>query len=245
MHKQLKSKTTEVERTTAESALEYMSTEEGERDILNPEGYTPILKCTNYTEKQFIREFNSRISMYVSKVIQDDTFVKKNLEIYRMTNSCYREICKDLEDNKRTKDFFHGENSDAVTKTDWYALSDPIPFLPFLILLDFFNLLGTIESKERLVHGMYDVCKIQVHKRLQNKSCHMLKKIIEKVMGEKLPRRLDAFRERTRQLLDEHLEITARHELFNTLLKQIKSMNDRVIELQDCLNLNAFSKQDS
>lgn len=250
VHETLLSKTTELERETAKSASIYMSTMEGKRDILNPEGHTPILKRTFFTDKRLIREVNSRISMYVEKVIQNEEFVTKKLEIQSLMVSFFNEICKALEDDDGNEDLCTVEKTPAkpaIFTKNWcvslhyYYDSWGFYWIIELLLHRAFH----FPTKAEKVDIVYDQSIIEVRETLQKESCKMFRKIIEKVMLQLIPRRLDAFKERIQQLQDKHHEIITRHEFLNTLLKQVKSMNNRVIELQDCLKPNAFGAQET
>lgn len=249
MHDTLRTKATELECEFAESVIQYMSTEEGKRDILNPEGHTRILEGTFFSDLEIKDEIESRILLYIEKIFTDGAIGTKFKEIASMVFSFFQEICEDLEDYDGIKDLLLGETTlvkSAFTLRTllWlplYSMSfSKYPFYIFYNLLNWF-----LESKESRTDRIYNIYKETLYKKLKEGSCQILREIIEKVMVQLLPRRLDAFRERARQLQVEHHELAESHEFFNTLLKQVKSMNDRVKALQDCLNLNAFVAQKS
>ena len=243
-------KTKELEEEMANDGYQYMSTDEGKNQVLNPQGSIPIMDVKYSNPQSYSEIVGSRVLLYVDKVMKSDKFVKGFEEIREMIKSFYMETCSKL-DEKLENDSDSLRWNPTVpagkspTPENHHALyAVPILLTGFIsIRLTFFLAgayvlysVGITESKKRIIEKSYEKYVELVCDKLEEESCDMLRNMIDKVMTDVLPRRIEAFEKRTEQFQVLHERICAEHETLLHLVEKIKIMQSTVNIINQNLN---------
>lgn len=255
MSETLEKETKELEEEIADSVLQYMSTDDGKRRILNPDDRTPLLKFHYLKQKTYSEEIKSRMSSYVKEVMQKDNFVARNMEIQNKAIHFYKETCQKLDENDLENDLscrkeLYSERA-AQTEPPSYVLAIPIA-IAAVFSFSVSIVLGGIwvylfwnptAKRNKIIDQTYNQYKEAIFKSLKQNSCHVLRAVVNKVMKDLLIRRLNSFEERARQLREIHLDILAKQNKLCRLNEQVKALKGRVIELQTSVHQNASSAE--
>lgn len=239
--------TKDLEEETATSTRQYMETESGKFAILNPPERVPISKFRYWNEEKFTSEINSRLNIYVAKVIQTDTFVTKNKDIQERTISFYKEICKELDDNEEDDLKYEQETSAEVTSEMEISTHIWLPFIVYIgyLSLPFGIILGGVylflhwnkeARRNEVIDRAYEQCKKEVPASLEKECCFLLRKLITKVMLDLLPRRLNGFKERLCQLREMHENDLAKQNLLRKVRKEVTSLKEKAVKLKGSVN---------
>lgn len=236
----------------ARDAQKYMSTAIGKNQVLNPPGNIPILNVKYSNPQLYSKEVGSRVHLYVAKVMKSQKFIKRFEEIRDMIISFYIKTSGNLDEEvKNDSDSFWWNPKVQVpagkspTSENHHALyAVPILLTGFFSLPLTFVLAGVYlafnanitETKKEIIEKSYKKYVELVCKRIEEESCDILRKMIDKVMLDVLPRRIKAFQKRTEQFQVLHERICTEHETLQNLVEKVKIMKNTVNMIN--LNLN-------
>lgn len=247
--------TTELETEIVNTICQTMSTDDGKKKILNPGDRTPILKFKYWDKESFAKEIKSRISKYVKGVMQRKEFVAKSQEIQNKAISFYKQTCKELDETEKTdapsckKEVY--TKISAEPERHLLTLAIPISLVAFSSLGASIVLSGICvwlfwnsdSTRKEIIDKTYVSCKTKIFENLKKDSCHALKEIVNKVMKDRLTRRLDSYEERIRKFREDHRDALAELGLLMSLDKEVSSLTERLIKLQGCLYLDMLSTE--
>lgn len=187
--------------------------------------------------------------------MQREDIVAKNQEIQNKAISFYKQTCAELDENEKTdalscKKEVYTEIS-AESERNLLILAVPITFAAFASLGVGVVLTGICvwifwnsdSTRKEIIDTTYDSCKKKIFENLKKDSCHVLKEVVNKVMKDRLIRRLDSYEERVRKLREDHRNALDEQGLLLRLDKEVKSLTERLIKLQGCLNLGVLSTE--
>lgn len=240
-----------------------MSTSYRKSEILNPYGRTPMLKVTYTGSDSFKEEIQNRVALFVRNFLQSRDISSKFEEVQRQFHLKYIEISNILypienrnedkkssdQDSKNTFTIPAG-SSDEIPKS---LLTAPLIALgvfsaPLAIVLGGVYFLGwlsynTEASKQKIIDECYDNCMSQVRTNLRESSGNLLRKQVDKVMDDLLPRSIAVLEERANQIKNASKEDVQEQKSLHIVEEQIISMEASVAKLIAYLKQNTFVAQ--
>ena len=243
--------TKNLETQTAREAYDYMITEEGKDEVLNPDGCIPILKVKFWSPKSFAEEVRSRVLLHVSKVMKSDKFVQRFQEIRDMTIQFYIETCRNLdkefENDTENLGLSPNTSNENPPESEIHHALFAVPILlagvvslPISFVLAGLYLVFTFsisETKKKIIDSSYEEYTPLVRDKIEQESCSLLREIIDKIMLDLFPRRIAAFEERARQLQSSYDTICAEHETLLNLAEKVTTMKNTVNTMNQHLNV--------
>lgn len=241
----------ELAAQTAKDTYDYMLSDEGKENVLNPDGCIPILKVKFWNSKGFSEELKSRVHLHVTKVMKSDEFIRKYTEIRDMTISFYINACRKLEEKfgNDTDNLMNipeaaaGMTPESEIHHLLFAL--PIMLVGFYSFPLTFVLAGIYivfhfsitKAKEEIIDNSYKKYATLVRDKIKKDSCDILHDIIDKIMLDLLPRRIEAYEERIKQLQELHEKICDEHTTLRNLAEKVTFMKTTANEMNISLNV--------
>lgn len=238
-----------------------MSTELIKTKILNPDGFKPIMDDIDNLDgcaKEVQRRFNLYIELYLKSDEVEEGFeaINKDIESFFKDISSKVQvlesewIAKNENDEQTNRETF--SNSSVALRL--LSLSFPILAVlglgivigrivdsalgPIRAARDW--LLNTEEKKKRNIDIEYERCRSSVRKtvedHLESNIGSVLKKLIDRVTVDELPRQIGALEEMIQQLSKSRQEIISKRNLLTDLASRIGVMQDQIRKIQKDLN---------
>lgn len=229
-----------------EECCKYMGTEEGKREILNPDGQTPIMDVP--LGKSFVDEIQKRIGQHIENKLKSEYVTRKFESIRDKNVAFYQKASKDL---TAMEGEWTNEEWKKSKATDYEEEKD-IPFfleMPLLIVTGVLIVLAAVfafifspifipvaiyfyteERKKKIkieiINKMFSTClssvDSQIHDYLDGSCGYVLKLLSEKMLDEALPRRI-----RHLETIIHNLELSR-----ETILANVKSLKNIAREIE-------------
>lgn len=234
-----------------------MSTELVKSRILNPHGLKPIMDAIRNPDecaKEVHYRFNLYIDFYLKTEVEEGfDAIKKDIESFFQDISSKIQILESEWIAKTDNDEYASRNTNSESFLAFGLLSLSFPFLAILGLAGgiaesasvpigiacdwFFN---TKEKKSRNIDKEYERCRSSVRKtvedHLESNIGSVLKKLIDRVTVDELPRQIGALEEMIQQLSKSRQEIISKRNLLTDLASRIGVMQDQIRKIQKDLN---------
>ena len=240
-----------------------MSTELIKIKILNPGGFKPIMNAIDNPDdcaKEVQRRFNLFIELYLKSDEVEEGFeaINKDIESFVKDISSKVQILESEWITKTDKDVQTTCNrdfpSELLVAIALLSLSFPVlvvlgigsgivgivdkTLVPFRAARDL--IFNTEEKKKKNIDKEYERCRSSVRKtvedHLESNIGSVLKKLIDRVTVDELPRQIGALEEMIQQLSKSRQEIISKRNLLTDLASKIGVMQDQIRKIQKDLN---------
>ena len=234
-----------------------MSTELVKSRVLNPHGFKPIMDAIRKPDesaKEVHRRFNLYIDFYLKTEVEEGfDAIKKDIESFFKEISSKVQILESEWIVKTDRDEQTNEEttSESILAFGLLSLSFPVlaviglaggiverAFAPIKAARDWF--FSTQEKKTRNIDNEYERCRSSVHKtvhdQLESNIGSVLRKLIDRVTVDELPRKIGALEEMIQQLSKSRQEIISKRKLLKNLTRKIGVMQDQIRKIQKDLN---------
>ncbi|XP_078329880.1 transmembrane GTPase Marf-like [Crassostrea virginica] len=234
-----------------------MSTELVKSRVLNPHGFKPIMDAIRHPDesaKEVHRRFNLYIDFYLKTEVEEGfDAIKKDIESFFKDISSKIQVLESEWIAKTDNDEHANRETNSESSFAFFLFSLSFPFLAILGLAGgivdrayapiraacdwFFN---TEEKKSKNIDKEYERCRSSVHKtiedHLESNIGSVLRKLIDRVTVDELPRQIGALEEMIQQLSKSRQEIISKLNLLTDLASKIGVMQDQIRKIQKDLN---------
>lgn len=239
----------------AQECYDYMSTSAGKEKVLNPPKRTPIAGV-NWGTTDFEKEIEGRVDLYVEKYLQSDGVLKIYESIQKEINTFCEQVISDL--SGMEKEWIETIPSSwsfsptnvlvslgVLTSPVWMAALAVGFGLAAAALAGFALLVGaflgwfTSKTDEEIDYE-YNKHLEKIRRKIcdhLDKNCGVvIIKLIDKVTGDVLPKKLQTFKTMIQQISETKEKIKANQKRLKLNAVKIRNMEDTVTKLSECLN---------
>ncbi|XP_062580373.1 uncharacterized protein LOC134242307 [Saccostrea cucullata] len=250
----------------ANASFEYMSSDLGKERILNPRCSKPIMKVSN-VPSTLADIVQNRVDKYIKEKVLSPDVVEAFKNINDDILDFYKEVSSKIEklENEWTRD--SDENSSEIDGT--YKGESIAPYVAGVIAVAplWFPLLvagcaiavasapvaapiiaylSSDSTKKKLIDKEYEKSKSLFKSKLCNSLEHShgdsLNKLISKIAGDILPRRIQFIEETIKELSENRDKIIANQKYLNSLAEKITNMKDVTEKIKHELNTSSTEK---
>lgn len=234
-----------------------MATELVKSRILNPHGFKPIMDAIRNPDecaKEVHQRFNLYIDFYLkTEAVEGFDVIKKDIESIFKDISSKIQVLESEWIAKTDNDEHANRETNSESSFAFFLFSLSFPILAILGLAGgivdlavapiraacdwFFN---TEEKKSKNIDKEYERCRSSVHKtvqdHLESNIGSVLRKLIDRVTVDELPRQIGALEEMIQQLSKSRQEIISKRILLTNLASKIGVMQNQIRKIQKDLN---------
>lgn len=232
-----------------------MSTSAGKEKVLNPPNRTPIAGV-NWGMTDFEKEIEGRVDLYVEKYLQSDGVLKIYESIQKEINTFCEQVISDL--SGMEKEWIETIPSSwsfsptnvlvslgVLTSPVWMAALAVGFGLAAAALAGFALLVGAIwgwftSKTDEEIDYEYNKHLEKIRRKIcdhLDKNCGVvIIKLIDKVTGDVLPKKLQTFKTMIQQISETKEKIKANQKRLKLNAVKIRNMEDTVTKLSECLN---------
>lgn len=248
-------KNNQAKEDIAQECYDYMSTSAGKEKVLNPPNRTPIAGV-NWGMTDFEKEIEGRVDLYVEKYLQSDGVLKIYESIQKEINTFCEQVISDL--SGMEKEWIETIPSSwsfsptnvlvslgVLTSPVWMAALAVGFGLAAAALAGFALLVGAIwgwftSKTDEEIDYEYNKHLEKIRRKIcdhLDKNCGVvIIKLIDKVTGDVLPKKLQTFKTMIQQISETKEKIKANQKRLKLNAVKIRNMEDTVTKLSECLN---------
>lgn len=248
-------KNNKAKRDIAQDCYDYMSTSAGREKVLNPPDRTPIARV-NWGTTEFEKEIEARVDLYVEIYLQSDGVLKRYERLRVEIDTFCEQVISNVSEMEKEwieilPDIWYLSPTnpllliDILTSSVWMAalaIGFGLAAAVFSGISFLFNSVfgWFIRKTDEDINKEYNKNLAKIKEKICDHldiNCGVvIKKLINKVTEDILPKKLRTFETMIQQISETKEKITANQKRLKGNAVKIRNMEDNVIKLSGCLN---------